>query len=396
MTPTLEPPFEKGGRRGDLKPDHHTGNAAGKARADSRGHPAKSTPASKIIRWQKRHGRHDLPWQGKRDPYAIWVSEVMLQQTQVATVIPYYRRFIARFPNKTRLARARLDTVLKLWSGLGYYSRARNLHRAARQIAGLTGRRFPREFDDIAALPGVGRSTAAAISVFAFGQRHAILDGNVKRVFARLFGIVGWPGDRIVTERLWQIAESLLPRRGIEVYTQGLMDLGATICTRTRPRCAECPVRDDCAALRHEMTDRLPAPRPSRKLPQRQTVMLALLRDHEVLLQRRPASGVWGGLWCLPELTPDTDVRDACRARFGADVTLLSALPPIAHVFTHFKLKIAVRPCRVAAGASRITQPGLVWLPLTDAASAAVPAPVRRILEALALKAGRKPVAPTT
>jgi A/G-specific adenine glycosylase len=209
----------------------------------------------------------------------------------------------------------------------------------------------------------------------------------VKRVVARLFGIVGWPGDQIVTERLWQIAESLLPRSGIEAYTQGLMDLGATICTRTRPRCAECPVQDDCAALRHEMTDRLPAPRPSRKLPQRQTVMLALLRDHEVLLQRRPANGVWGGLWCLPELVPDADVRDVCRTRFGAEVTPLAALPPIAHVFTHFKLRIAVRPCRVTAGASQIMQPGLVWLPLTDAISAAVPAPVRRILEALAQKA---------
>jgi A/G-specific adenine glycosylase len=350
------------------------------------GHP--STIAARIIRWQKRHGRHDLPWQRKRDPYAVWVSEIMLQQTQVATVIPYYQRFMVRFPNKTRLARARLDTVLKLWSGLGYYSRARNLHRAAREIAARPGGRFPREFDDIAALPGVGRSTAAAISVFAFGQRHAILDGNVKRVFARLFGIVGWPGDRIVTERLWQIAESLLPRRGIEAYTQGLMDLGATICTRTRPRCAECPVRDDCAALRHEMTDRLPAPRPSRTLPQRQTVMLALLHGGDVLLQRRPASGVWGGLWCLPEVAPGADVRDACRAHFGVDVTPLAALPPIAHVFTHFKLRITVRPCKITAAPSRTLQPGLVWLPLTDAMSAAVPAPVRRILEALAQKAG--------
>ncbi len=325
----------------------------------------------------------------------------MLQQTQVATVIPYYQRFIARFPNKTRLARARLDTVLKLWSGLGYYSRARNLHRAAREIASRHRGRFPRAFDDIAALPGVGRSTAAAISVFAFGQRHAILDGNVKRVLARLFGIVGWPGDRIVTERLWQIAESLLPRRGIEAYTQGLMDLGATVCTRTRPRCAECPVRGDCAALRHEMTDRLPAPRPARSLPQRQTVMLALLRGEDVLLQRRPASGVWGGLWCLPEVASraGADVRNACRERFGADVVSLPALPPVAHGFTHFKLKITVVPCRVTNDL-HAPRPGLVWLPLADAAAAAVPAPVRRILEALAQKGGMKkppvaaPIAP--
>ncbi|HEU0290207.1 MAG TPA: A/G-specific adenine glycosylase, partial [Burkholderiales bacterium] len=218
--------------------------------------------AAKLVAWQKKHGRHDLPWQGTRDPYVIWVSEIMLQQTQVATVIPYYNRFLARFPDVTTLAAAPLDEVLRLWSGLGYYSRARNLHGSAQEIVAAHGGRFPRRFEEVAALPGVGRSTAAAICVFAFGKRHAILDGNVKRVLARYGGVKGYGGDRKIAETLWQEAQRLLPQRNVETYTQGLMDLGATVCTRSKPRCPVCPVHGGCVAYRRGWTGTVPAPRP--------------------------------------------------------------------------------------------------------------------------------------
>ena len=207
--------------------------------------------AARVVEWQKALGRHDLPWQGTRDPYRIWLSEIMLQQTQVAAVISYYSRFLARFPDIGSLAAAAEDDVLTLWSGLGYYARARNLHRAAQAIVRQHGGVFPQHFDDIVALPGIGRSTAGAIAVFAFGARHPILDGNVKRVFARAFGIAGFPGEKKIESAMWMRALEVLPESGIEAYTQGLMDLGAGICTRTRPRCPACPLRDDCAAL-HE------------------------------------------------------------------------------------------------------------------------------------------------
>src|SRR5215510_12035496 len=272
--------------------------------------------AAKLIAWQKRHGRHDLPWQGTRDPYAIWLSEIMLQQTQVATVIPYYLRFLARFPDVRQLAAAPLDEVMRLWSGLGYYSRARNLHRAAGIIAAEHGGRFPRRFEAVAALPGVGRSTAAAICVFAYGQRHAILDGNVKRVLARQRGVKGYAGEKKVADRLWQEAEDLLPRRSVEAYTQGLMDLGATVCTRSRPRCPAYPVHTSCVAHHRGWVGKLPAPRPRKRLPHKRTIMLALVRAGEVLLEKRPPSGVWGGMWCLPETARKTDLEADCLKRF--------------------------------------------------------------------------------
>jgi A/G-specific adenine glycosylase len=339
--------------------------------------------AAKLISWQKRHGRHDLPWQGTRDPYAIWVSEIMLQQTQVATVIPYYLRFMARFPDAVALAGAPLDEVLRLWSGLGYYSRARNLHRAAQVISSGHGGRFPRRFEDVAALPGVGRSTAAAICVFAFGGRQAILDGNVKRVLARLKGVKGYAGEKKVADRLWREAERLLPQRNVEAYSQGLMDLGATVCTRSRPRCSACPVRGDCVALRRGWIGKLPAPRPRKRLPHKRTVMLALTRAGEVLLEKRPPSGIWGGMWCLPEAVREADIAAYCLKRFGAHVIDADELPPIAHGFTHFKLDIRPLRLRVSALAPQATEPGVMWLPLEEARGAAIPAPVRRILAQL-------------
>jgi len=339
--------------------------------------------AARIIAWQKAYGRNDLPWQGTRDPYPIWVSEIMLQQTQVATVIPYYLRFLARFPDAAALAAAPLDEVLRLWSGLGYYSRARNLHRAAQAIAGEHGGKFPRRFEAVAALPGVGRSTAAAICVFAFGQRHAILDGNVKRVLARFRGIKGYGGDRKIADSLWGEAQRLLPRRAVEAYTQGLMDLGATVCTRSKPRCPMCPVHGDCVAFRRGWTDKVPAPRPRKRLPHKRTLMLALMRAGEVLLEKRPPSGVWGGMWCLPEAVRKTDIEAYCLKRFGTHVIEIDELPLIAHAFTHFKLDIRPLRLRVSALVPEAAEPGVMWLSVEEARGAAIPAPVRRILAQL-------------
>src|SRR5690242_1085945 len=247
--------------------------------------------AESVVAWQRAHGRHGLPWQGTRDPYRVWLSEVMLQQTQVATVIPYYERFLARFPDVRSLARASEEEVLRLWSGLGYYARGRNLHRAAKQVA-KDG--FPRSAEAIQRLPGVGRSTAAAIAVFAFGERAAILDGNVKRVLARCFGI----GDE---ERLWERAEAELPLRDIEAYTQALMDLGATVCTRLAPACGRCPVAASCEAHRRGWQARLPAKRARAPLPQRAVVWVVQRCGDRLLVERRPSRGIWGGLWCFPE-----------------------------------------------------------------------------------------------
>ncbi len=339
--------------------------------------------AEQVIAWQKRAGRHDLPWQRDCDPYRIWLSEVMLQQTQVATVVPYFERFVARFPDLQSLARAGEDDVLQLWSGLGYYARARNLHLAARQIMAQHGGRFPVLFEEIAALPGIGRSTAGAIAVFAFNTRHPILDGNVKRVFARYFGIEGYPGDKAVGQALWACAEAQLPRDEVRGYTQGLMDLGASLCTRSRPRCGDCPLTPDCVALRHGRVAALPAPRPRRPLPLRVTWMLLLMHGREVLLEKRPPAGVWGGLWCLPELAEQNEAAGSAHTRFGAVIGQPRPLPAVAHGLTHFRLDIRPLLCEVRTVELRAGSPGSVWLSLDEALGAAIPAPVRAILRSL-------------
>jgi len=345
--------------------------------------PATGTFAERLIAWQRRAGRHDLPWQKRRDPYAIWIAEVMLQQTQVATVVPYYLRFLERFPTVAALAAAELEEVLELWSGLGYYSRARHLHRAAREIMGKWGGAFPTRSEDIARLPGVGRSTAAAVAVFAFGERAAILDGNVKRVLARHLGIEGHPGAPAVERRLWREAHALLPGQDIEAYTQGLMDLGATVCTRARPRCAACPVAGDCVARRTGQVDRLPAPRPRRPLPQREVQWLVVVRAGEVLLEKRAPVGLWGGLWSFPEIGPEEDPAAWCARVLEARPQALAALEPLTHVFTHFALRIHPRLLRVGRAPERAAQPGWLWLPVLEAAQGAVPTPVRRVLASI-------------
>ena len=339
--------------------------------------------ATRIKAWQRRHGRHDLPWQGTRDPYRLWVSEIMLQQTQVATVIPYYERFLARFPDVATLAAADADEVLRLWSGLGYYARARNLHRAAQAIVERHAGRFPLDVDDAQALAGIGRSTAAAIVAFATGERHAILDGNVKRVLARCFGVEGAVDSAPVLARLWALSESLVPARGVEEYTQGLMDLGATVCTRTRPACEACPLASDCVARREGATDRLPGRKSSRPAREREVAMLVIVSRGEVLVEKRPAAGIWGGLWSLPEVPVGIDPARRVRRDYGLRVEAVEELEPFRHAFTHFTL--AVRPWLVRAKGdlAQAREPGAMWLALQDAQDAGLPAPVKRLLARL-------------
>ena len=337
--------------------------------------------SARLLAWHKRHGRHDLPWQGGRNAYRIWVAEIMLQQTQVAAVIPYYRRFLVRFPDIATLADASQDEVLRLWSGLGYYSRARNLQRAAQLVVARHGGVFPRTLEDIADLPGIGRSTAAAIAAFAYGTRAAILDGNVKRVLARHFAVDGFPGDKSVEDRLWRLAESLLPPRAIGRYTQAIMDLGATLCTRAKPRCDNCPLSNSCRALRLDRVKDYPAPRKAKPLPTRATHMLLLLRDGALLLEKRPPAGIWGGLWSLPEIDNATSARAHCRKYYGCSIATPQALAPLAHGFTHFRLQIQPLLCRVETLAPGVRAPGQLWFSLEEAHGAAIPVPVRKLIE---------------
>jgi len=339
--------------------------------------------SGRLIAWHRRHGRHDLPWQRTRNPYPVWLSEIMLQQTRVGAVIPYYERFLARFPDVAVLARSSPEDVLRLWAGLGYYSRARNLHRAARVIVDEHGGAFPRTRDALEALPGIGRSTAAAIAAIAFGAREAILDGNVKRVLARHFAVGGFAGTRAVEKRLWALGETLLPARGVETYTQALMDLGATICTRSSPACGRCPIASSCVALARGRVDAFPAPRPRRSPPVRPVAMLVLLCDGKVLLKKRPPAGIWGGLWSFPELPFDGDVGAHCAAQLGCEVDPPVALEPLRHSFTHFTLDIRPFRCDVRRVKSRAEQPGMAWFTLKQVANGAVPAPVGKLLRRL-------------
>jgi A/G-specific adenine glycosylase len=342
-----------------------------------------ATFSARLITWQRTHGRHGLPWQDTRDPYRIWLSEVMLQQTQVTTVIPYYERFVAEFGDVRALGAAPVERVLEHWSGLGYYRRAHHLHAAAQAVVAQMAGVFPTEMDTLATLPGVGRSTAAAIAVFASGSREAILDGNVKRVLARHRGIEGFPGAAKVEARLWQVAEALLPARDVETYTQALMDLGATLCTRTAPNCAMCPVAGDCVAFNEGRLKELPSPRPRKALPQRDLRVLLIERGGEILFERRPPLGIWGGLWSLPELPLDADVRTAVKARFGADVTVRDELPAIAHAFTHFALTLHPQRLSAHRWPTRAETPGTLWLAPADAHGAALPAPIKKLLRTL-------------
>jgi A/G-specific adenine glycosylase len=337
-----------------------------------------------LLRWYDRHGRHDLPWQHPRTPYRVWVSEVMLQQTQVATVVPYFKRFVATLPDVTALAAAPEDRVLGLWSGLGYYRRARFLQAAARACVAEHHGKLPADFDALAALPGIGRSTAGAILALAHGQHHAILDGNVKRVLARFHTIRGWPSERAVERVLWTHAEAHTPNTRVADYTQAIMDLGATLCTRAHPRCNECPLAHQCAAFREGLTADIPAPRPARVLPERQTIFVLLRDAHErVLLQRRPPQGVWPGLWSLPEATDPDAARRLATTLAQVGASRPRALPAIHHAFTHFRLCAAPLEWRDVRATRRVADtPDLRWYTHGEMAELGVPAPVRKLLAA--------------
>ncbi|MGE8602659.1 A/G-specific adenine glycosylase [Bordetella trematum] len=342
--------------------------------------------AALIAAWQTRHGRHLLPWQNTRDPYRIWLSEIMLQQTQVATVIPYYERFLARFPDVQALAAASQEDVMPYWAGLGYYARARNLHRCAQEVVALWGGRFPARAEDISTLPGIGRSTAAAIAAFAYGERSPIMDGNVKRVFARHFGIEGDPARRATEQQLWALAEAqveAVPGLDMTAYTQGLMDLGATLCTRGRPDCERCPVQATCVARRDGRQLELPTPKARRAVPERSTGMLVLDFEGAILLQQRPSPGIWGGLWSLPEFDPGQDAASASRA-LGLEPTARYELASFAHTFTHYRLHIQPWYVPVRPGDLRSATVPERWVPADTLSEVALPAPVKKLLLGLA------------
>lgn len=343
-----------------------------------------ATVARALIAWHARHGRHDLPWQQERTPYRVWVSEIMLQQTQVATVIPYYERFMARFPDVRSLADAPLDDVLHLWSGLGYYSRARHMHRAAARMRDQHGAAVPVRFEEVAALPGVGRSTAGAILALSRGERFPILDGNVRRVLSRYFGVEGDVGERATQLRLWDLAERCTPQEDVAVYTQAIMDLGATICTRRRPLCTFCPLWEKCTARSGARQHELPAPRRARARRVREVFMLLLLsQDGSVLLERRAESGVWGGLWCPPQL----DTWDAVLARLAqwplTAQTEPQALAPLTHSFTHFDLVITPLLVPCSAPAVVMDADRSLWYNIREPARIGLPAPIKILLQRL-------------
>ncbi|WP_035053018.1 A/G-specific adenine glycosylase [Andreprevotia chitinilytica] len=341
-----------------------------------------ATFSARLIGWQSSHGRHDLPWQVS-DPYRVWLSEIMLQQTQVATVIPYYQRFLDRFPTIADLAAATQDDVLAHWSGLGYYSRARNLHAAAQMVMARFGGQFPHLPAEIAELPGIGRSTAAAIAAFSFNTQSAILDGNVKRVLTRWAGIAGFPGEKAIENKLWLLAESLLPTNVTDMpaYTQAQMDLGATVCTPKKPACLACPLSDDCIAKATGRQLELPTAKPKKAVPERSTVMLLIHDDAgRVLLERRPPTGIWGGLWSLPETGSTLDAENACRERFGLRVELEPALADFTHVFTHFRLTITPQPAVITGPCNALRDDELRWFSYPEALAAGIPTPLRKLL----------------
>jgi A/G-specific adenine glycosylase len=375
-----------------------------------------SSFSSSLIAWQREHGRNELPWQGA-EPYRVWLSEIMLQQTQVATVIPYHQRFVASFPTIAALAQASEEQVLAHWSGLGYYARGRNLHRAAQIVVTLHEGEFPRQYEAILELPGIGRSTAAAICAQAFHERRAILDGNVKRVLARYCGISGSPAIKSVEDELWQQAEALLPeinkavipaQAGIQslnetglpparerretgllhacdiaIYTQALMDMGATLCTRSRPKCDICPVQNDCAAYQTGRVDQLPTPRKRKVLPERRAVFLLAMQGRDILLEKRGPAGIWGGLWCLPQFDEDDEELVEYVQRKGWQVEEQIALPVFTHTFTHFKLHITPLLLNLVHKPLQVHQAKSMWLNVNEALGAAIPTPVRQLLSGL-------------
>jgi A/G-specific adenine glycosylase len=348
------------------------------------------TFSQQVLSWFDAHGRKNLPWQQDRDAYKIWVSEIMLQQTRVETVIPYYENFMQHFSTVDKLAAANIDEVLHLWTGLGYYARARNLHKAAQKMVTEYKGQFPKQLEQVIALPGIGRSTAAAILALSFNQAHAILDGNVKRVLARCFAIEGWPGSASVEQQLWQQADSLLPDHKFAEYTQAMMDLGATLCTRSNPSCSSCPVQTNCKAFVQQRQAELPTPKPSKKMPQRE-VVVAIIQDRQdaIWLEKRPPAGIWGGLYSFPEYE-NADTFEAWRNVYLKQYHKISSptsqsLPEITHTFSHFRLHIHPMLIQIDKKPNGVMEDDLgVWYKLTDhkfGQKIGLAAPVKKVLE---------------
>ncbi len=339
--------------------------------------------SNQLLNWFDQHGRHDLPWQQPRTAYRVWLSEIMLQQTQVATVIPYFQRFVQQFPDVQSLAAAPQDDVLALWAGLGYYARARNLHKAAQLVVRQHSGEFPRVVEELEALPGIGRSTAAAITAQAYGVRAAILDGNVKRVLARMYAVPGWPGESAVAKTLWHHAETLTPDKRLADYTQAIMDLGATVCTRTKPRCLRCPWQSHCVASQAGQPELYPGKKPKKARPQKAVQMLVVLNERgELLLEKRPPTGIWGGLWCLPEAAVSIAPDDAA-GQLGLQAEFQRALPTVPHAFSHYDLDIEPKQLTLKSIVA-VQEADQRWLPLQQPSQwPGLPAPVKKLLQAL-------------
>lgn len=337
--------------------------------------------STKVINWYHQYGRKHLPWQIDKTPYKVWISEVMLQQTQVATVIPYFEKFMARFTTVEALAQAEQDEVLHYWTGLGYYARARNLHRAAQQICTQHCGQFPTEFEQVLALPGVGRSTAGAILSLSLSQHHSILDGNVKRILARHQAIAGWSGKKAVLDKLWSVAELYTPKTQVAAYNQAMMDIGATICTRTAPKCELCPVKMDCQAQLMGKQTQYPGKKPKKELPVKSVIMLVLSRDGSVLLQKRPPAGIWGGLWCFPEIS-EREELDACLSLHGLTERQRHELPNFRHTFSHFHLDVTPIVIDVSTGnAVQVMEPHSdLWYNLSQPPSVGLAAATERVI----------------
>jgi A/G-specific adenine glycosylase len=341
--------------------------------------------AERLLAWFDIHGRKHLPWQQAISPYRVWVSEIMLQQTQVSTVIPYFERFMAAFPDVQTLAAADIDDVLHHWTGLGYYARARNLHRAAQAVVDEHGGRFPETVDGLAALPGIGRSTAGAIVSIACDGRAPILDGNVKRVLARYHGVPGWPGRSTVLKELWAHAETHTPEHRVADYTQAIMDLGATVCTRSRPACALCPLAGDCTARAAGNPGDYPGKKPRKTLPERETAfVLARHPDGAWLLEQRPPAGIWGGLWCFPEVAEAGDAAAWCRDTLQAEPVASEPLAGFRHTFSHYHLDITPVVIHLASASEAVTEGGgRLWYDPEAPPRIGLAAPVRRLIETL-------------
>jgi len=345
--------------------------------------PAGGAIAPRLLLWWDQHGRKDLPWQRDPAPYRVWVSEIMLQQTQVKTVERYYDRFLAEFPDPLTLANAELDHVLHLWSGLGYYARARNLHRAAQLVRDDHDGELPEDVDALHALPGIGRSTAAAILALSRNRKYAILDGNVKRVLARYRGVDGWPGKTDVSRTLWAYAEHFTPPTRVSDYTQAIMDLGATLCTRRKPDCERCPLRKACIGRQDGRIDELPGAKPKRAKPLREVMVLMVMNeDGDVLLEKRDASGIWGGLWGLPETSVDAEIRESCFRLVGRYPQSVQSRPVVRHSFSHFDLDMTPVEAHIGKSAPRVMEADRwLWYKLSRPAKVGLAAPVSRLLK---------------